>query len=305
VSREISLIFPGQGSQHAGMLDSTLISKYKDLISNSSDLLKFNIIDILSSDEKLNQTSYTQPSLLLTSYIHFLEFAEINSNPLKYVAGHSLGEYTALVASEAINFYDGLELVYKRGNLMESAPKGLMAAIIGLEVDAIIDLCAHDQNKHNSIVSAANINSPIQTVIAGDPEAVERVCDLAKTGGAKRAIILNVSVPSHCMLMTGPALKFNDCLDTINISKPKINLIQNFTGNLENTPSKIKSNLINQLTNSVQWTLTMQVIKDSDSMVVECGPGKVLSGIAKSNKVIDTLSTSSDNFKDMLSKINE
>ena len=305
MSREISLIFPGQGSQHAGMLDSTLISKYKDLISNSSDLLKFNIIDILSSDEKLNQTSYTQPSLLLTSYIHFLEFTKINSNPLKYVAGHSLGEYTALVASEAINFYDGLELVYKRGNLMESAPKGLMAAIIGLEVDAIIDLCAHDQNKHNSIVSAANINSPIQTVIAGDPEAVERVCDLAKTGGAKRAIILNVSVPSHCMLMTGPALKFNDCLDTINISKPKINLIQNFTGNLENTPSKIKSNLINQLTNSVQWTLTMQVIKDSDSMVVECGPGKVLSGIAKSNKVIDTLSTSSDNFKDMLSKINE
>lgn len=305
MSREISLIFPGQGSQHAGMLDSTLISKYKDLISNSSDLLKFNIIDILSSDEKLNQTSYTQPSLLLTSYIHFLEFAEINSNPLKYVAGHSLGEYTALVASEAINFYDGLELVYKRGNLMESAPKGLMAAIMGLEVDAIIDLCAYDQNKHNSIVSAANINSPIQTVIAGDPEAVERVCDLAKTGGAKRAIILNVSVPSHCMLMSGPALKFNDCLDTINISKPKINLIQNFTGNLENTPSKIKSNLINQLTNSVQWTLTMQVIKDSDSMVVECGPGKVLSGIAKSNKVIDTLSTSSDNFKDMLSKINE
>lgn len=305
MSREISLIFPGQGSQHIGMLDSSLISKYKDLISNSSDLLKFNITDILSSDEKLNQTSYTQPLLLLTSYIHFLEFAEINSNPLKYVAGHSLGEYTALVASEAINFYDGLELVYKRGNLMESAPKGLMAAIIGLEVDAIIDLCAHDQNKHNSIVSAANINSPIQTVIAGDPEAVERVCDLAKTGGAKRAIILNVSVPSHCMLMTGPALKFNDCLDTINISKPKINLIQNFTGNLENTPSKIKSNLINQLTNSVQWTLTMQVIKDSNSVLVECGPGKVLSGIAKSNKVIDTLSTSSDNFKDMLSKINE
>lgn len=305
MSREISLIFPGQGSQHIGMLDSSLISKYKDLISNSSDLLKFNITDILSSDEKLNQTSYTQPSLLLTSYIHFLEFAEINSNPLKYVAGHSLGEYTALVASEAINFYDGLELVYKRGNLMESAPKGLMAAIIGLEVDAIIDLCANDQNKYNSIVSAANINSPIQTVIAGDPEAVERVCDLAKTGGAKRAIILNVSVPSHCMLMTGPALKFNDCLDTINISKPKINLIQNFTGNLENTPSKIKSNLINQLTNSVQWTLTMQVIKDSNSVLVECGPGKVLSGIAKSNKVIDTLSTSSDNFKDMLSKINE
>lgn len=305
MSREISLIFPGQGSQHTEMLDSTLISKYKDLISNSSDLLKFNIIDILSSDEKLNQTSYTQPSLLLTSYIHFLEFTEINSNPLKYVAGHSLGEYTALVASEAINFYDGLELVYKRGILMESAPKGLMAAIIGLNVDQIIDLCKKDQNKHNSIVSAANINSPIQTVIAGDPEAVERVCDLAKTGGAKRVIILNVSVPSHCMLMKEPALKFNDCLDEINISKPNIDLIQNFTGKLEITPSKIKSNLINQLTGSVQWTLTMQTIKDSNSILVECGPGKVLSGIAKSNKVIDTLSTSSDNFKDMLGKINE
>ncbi len=305
MSREISLIFPGQGSQYPGMLDSTLISKYKDLISNSSDLLKFNIIDILSSDEKLNQTSYTQPSLLLTSYIHFLEFAEINSNPLKYVAGHSLGEYTALVASEALNFYDGLELVYKRGILMESAPKGLMAAIIGLNVDEIIDLCTNDQNKHNSIVSAANINSPIQTVIAGDSEAVERVCDSAITGGAKRAIILNVSVPSHCMLMRDPALKFNDCLDAINISKPKIDLIQNFTGALENTPSKIKSNLINQITSSVQWTLTMQVIKDSNSKLIECGPGKVLSGIAKSNKVIDTLSTSSDNFKDMLSKINE
>lgn len=302
MSREISLIFPGQGSQHLGMLTSNLLSNYKDLILESSDLLGFDFIKLINEDPDglLNQTSFTQPALLLTSYLHFLNFKDITNIKPLVVAGHSLGEYTALVASNSIDFFDALNLVRNRGILMESAPEGSMAAIIGLDVKTLKDICSFEENTSGLIVSCANLNSPIQTVIAGNSNAVSNVCEKAKEAGAKRAITLNVSVPSHCMLMDKPATLFNESLNKALISEPETKIIQNFSGDFSDSIELIKSNLVKQLTGSVKWVDVIDKIKNLDTLVIECGPGKVLQGIGRSNNLSDILISSDDNFKDNL-----
>ena len=302
MSREISLIFPGQGSQHLGMLTPNLLSNYKDLILESSDLLGFDFIKLINEDPDglLNQTSFTQPALLLTSYLHFLNFKDITNIKPFVVAGHSLGEYTALVASNSIDFFDALNLVRNRGILMESAPEGSMAAIMGLDVKTLKDICSLEENTSGLIVSCANLNSPIQTVIAGNSNAVSNVCKKAKEAGAKRAIALNVSVPSHCMLMDKPATLFNESLNKALISEPETKIIQNFSGDFSDSIELIKSNLVKQLTGSVKWVDVIDKIKNLDTLVIECGPGKVLQGIGRSNNLSDILISSDDNFKDNL-----
>lgn len=302
MSREISLIFPGQGSQHLGMLTPNLLSNYKDLILESSDLLGFDFIKLINEDPdgQLNQTSFTQPALLLTSYLHFLNFKDITNIKPLVVAGHSLGEYTALVASNSIDFFDALNLVRNRGILMESAPEGSMAAIMGLDVKTLKDICSLEENTSGLIVSCANLNSPIQTVIAGNSNAVSNVCEKAKEAGAKRAITLNVSVPSHCMLMDKPATLFNESLNKALISEPETKIIQNFSGDFSDSIELIKSNLVKQLTGSVKWVDVIDKIKNLDTLVIECGPGKVLQGIGRSNNLSDILISSDDNFKDNL-----
>jgi [acyl-carrier-protein] S-malonyltransferase len=302
MSREISLIFPGQGSQHLGMLTPNLLSNYKDLIQESSDLLGFDFIKLINEDPDglLNKTSFTQPALLLTSYLHFLNFKDITNIKPFVVAGHSLGEYTALVASNSIDFFDALNLVRNRGILMESAPEGSMAAIMGLDVKTLKDICSLEQNTSGLIVSCANLNSPIQTVIAGNSNAVSNVCEKAKEAGAKRAITLNVSVPSHCMLMDKPATLFNESLNKALISEPETKIIQNFSGDFSDSIELIKSNLVKQLTGSVKWVDVIDKIKNLDTLVIECGPGKVLQGIGRSNNLSDILISSDDNFKDNL-----
>lgn len=302
MSREISLIFPGQGSQHLGMLTPNLLSNYKDLILESSDLLGFDFIKLINEDPDglLNQTSFTQPALLLTSYLHFLNFKDITNIKPLVVAGHSLGEYTALVASNSIGFFDALNLVRNRGILMESAPEGSMAAIMGLDVKTLKDICSLEENTSGLIVSCANLNSPIQTVIAGNSNAVSNVCEKAKEAGAKRAITLNVSVPSHCMLMDKPATLFNESLNKALISEPETKIIQNFSGDFSDSIELIKSNLVKQLTGSVKWVDVIDKIKNLDTLVIECGPGKVLQGIGRSNNLSDILISSDDNFKDNL-----
>jgi [acyl-carrier-protein] S-malonyltransferase len=302
MSREISLIFPGQGSQHLGMLTPNLLSNYKDLILESSDLLGFDFIKLINEDPdgQLNQTSFTQPALLLTSYLHFLNFKDITNIKPLVVAGHSLGEYTALVASNSIDFFDALNLVRNRGILMESAPEGSMAAIMGLDVKTLKDICSFEENTSGLIVSCANLNSPIQTVIAGNSNAVSNVCEKAKEAGAKRAITLNVSVPSHCMLMDKPATLFNESLNKALISEPETKIIQNFSGDFSDSIELIKSNLVKQLTGSVKWVDVIDKIKNLDTLVIECGPGKVLQGIGRSNNLSDILISSDDNFKDNL-----
>ena len=302
MSREISLIFPGQGSQHLGMLTPNLLSNYKDLILESSDLLGFDFIKLINEDPdgQLNQTSFTQPALLLTSYLHFLNFKDITNIKPFVVAGHSLGEYTALVASNSIDFFDALNLVRNRGVLMESAPEGSMAAIMGLDVMTLKDICNLEENTSGLIVSCANLNSPIQTVIAGNSNAVSNVCEKAKEAGAKRAITLNVSVPSHCMLMDKPATLFNESLNKALISEPETKIIQNYSGDFSDNIELIKSNLVKQLTGSVKWVDVIDKIKNLDTLVIECGPGKVLQGIGRSNNLSDILISSDDNFKDNL-----
>ena len=302
MSREISLIFPGQGSQHLGMLTPNLLSNYKDLILESSDLLGFDFIKLINEDPDglLNQTSFTQPALLLTSYLHFLNFKDITNIKPFVVAGHSLGEYTALVASNSIDFFDALNLVRNRGILMESAPEGSMAAIMGLNEKTLKDICSLEENTSGLIVSCANLNSPIQTVIAGNSNAVSNVCEKAKEAGAKRAITLNVSVPSHCMLMDKPATLFNESLNKVLISEPETKIIQNFSGDFSDNIELIKSNLVKQLTGSVKWVDVIDKIKNLDTLVIECGPGKVLQGIGRSNNLSDILISSDDNFKDNL-----
>lgn len=302
--REISLIFPGQGSQHLGMLSEELTHSYIDIINKSSDLLNFDIKSIINSDsdETLNKTSYTQPALLLTSYLYFLTFKKLSNIKPTLMAGHSLGEYSALVAADAIDFYDALKLVHRRGVLMEEAPNGLMAAIIGLDALVLHDIC-EEVSSQNNIVSCANLNSPMQTVIAGTDSAVSKVCDIAKEKGAKRSIKLNVSVASHCLLMQKPAEIFNEFLEQISIAKPSINVIQNYSGEISEDELTIKSNLIKQLTGSVKWSHTMSKLKESNSLVIECGPGKVLSGIAKSNEINDILFMSSSNFKSQFEEL--
>lgn len=302
--REISLIFPGQGSQHLGMLSEELTHSHIDIINKSSDLLNFDIKSIINSDsdETLNKTSYTQPALLLTSYLYFLTFKKLSNIKPTLMAGHSLGEYSALVAADAIDFYDALKLVHRRGVLMEEAPNGLMAAIIGLDALVLHDIC-EEVSSQNNIVSCANLNSPMQTVIAGTDSAVSKVCDIAKEKGAKRSIKLNVSVASHCLLMQKPAEIFNEFLEQISIAKPSINVIQNYSGEISEDELTIKSNLIQQLTGSVKWSHTMSKLKESNSLVIECGPGKVLSGIAKSNEIKDILFMSSSNFKSQFEEL--
>jgi [acyl-carrier-protein] S-malonyltransferase len=284
------------------MLTPNLLSNYKDLILESSDLLGFDFIKLINEDPDglLNKTSFTQPALLLTSYLHFLNFKDITNIKPLVVAGHSLGEYTALVASNSIDFFDALNLVRNRGILMESAPEGSMAAIMGLDVKTLKDICSFEENTSGLIVSCANLNSPIQTVIAGNSNAVSNVCEKAKEAGAKRAITLNVSVPSHCMLMDKPATLFNESLNKALVSEPETKIIQNFSGDFSDSIELIKSNLVKQLTGSVKWVDVIDKIKNLDTLVIECGPGKVLQGIGRSNNLSDILISSDDNFKDNL-----
>ncbi len=226
--KEISLIFPGQGSQHIGMLTPDLLLNYKDIVTKSSDLLSINFIELINEDPNnlLNQSSFTQPAILLISYLHFLNFKNTELAAATLVAGHSLGEYSALVASGSIEDLNS-KLVRRRGILMESASKGSMAAIMGLEKSILEGLCTNEQNLNNSTVSCANLNSPMQIVIAGTVDAVTNVCNLAKEAGAKRAILLNVSAASHCMLMQKPAEEFNNYLNKISICMPNTNILQN------------------------------------------------------------------------------
>lgn len=183
---------------------------------------------------------------------------------------------------------------------MESAPDGSMAAILGLDVKTLKDICNLEQMNTGSIVSCANLNSSIQTVIAGNSIAVSNVCNAAKEAGAKRAIILNVSVPSHCMLMEEPSRLFHKFIDNVDIKEPNTKLIQNFSGDFSDNVELIKLNLINQLTGSVKWVNVMNKIKELNLVVIECGPGKVLQGIGRSNGLSDILISSNENLKSNL-----
>lgn len=300
MSQNISLVFPGQGSQHIGMLDGFDENLYKNIILELGQLGNLIIDSIKNNSEELNKTSVTQPALLLTSYVHYLNLKnKFDIQPIS-VAGHSLGEYSALVCSEVINVIDAIKLVHYRGLCMEESKKGVMFAILGLELDIIEALCDEVRVKTGMIVSPANINSPNQVVIGGNELAVEKCIDMCKKEGAKKTIRLNVSVASHTALMNDASEKFKNKLENIHFQKPKIKIIQNYNGEYVSTIDEIKLNLSKQLTMPVQWIKTMIKIKDENNLMIECGPGKVLSGLAKSNSLDVFLSTSGHNFNEKL-----
>ena len=303
--RHISFVFPGQGSQSLGMIDNidnSLINQFRPIVESSLD---FDLLDIVMNGpvEKLNQSSITQPAVLLTSYLLYQDL--MNSMVIKpdIICGHSLGEYTALVVGNSLELEEALKLVYKRGLFMEECLEGSMYAILNCELETISKFCEEVSKKSNMVVSPANINSPNQTVIAGNIDAVGEVVTLLNNHGVKRCIKLQVSVASHCELMSEAAIKFKNYIGMINLKMPDIKLIHNYNAKTSNDVDELKLNMINQLIHPVQWAKTMEYLHKKNSIVIECGPSKVLSGIAKSNNITDIISTSMDNYVDKLKEL--
>ncbi|MGY8949286.1 MAG: ACP S-malonyltransferase [Flavobacteriales bacterium] len=287
-----SYVFPGQGSQFSGMcLD--LYQKYrelKEIFEKAEEVLKFNISKIMfnGSPEELTQTKVTQPAI----FIHSMAILSVLKDSFKpdQVAGHSLGEFSALVAAGVLSFEDGLRLVSTRAKAMQKScenTNGTMAAILGLENDLIENICT----KTNGIVVAANYNCPGQVVISGEVKAVEEACSKLSDAGARRTLILPVSGAFHSPLMEDAKAELSIAINNSNFNEPICPIYQNVNGIGETSLVKIKENLISQLTSPVKWTHSVnQMIKDGATDFTEIGPGKVLQGLIKK---IDRSSTTS------------
>lgn len=279
-----AIVFPGQGSQSLGMLSdlSANFSLVGDVFAEASDALGIDLWRLTQEDQDaLNQTQNTQPAMLAAGYATYRVLAsEVDLSPV-CMAGHSLGEYTALVAAGSLNFAEGIKLVRKRAELMQSAVPvgtGAMAAILGLDDDKVVDICA---NASGGVVEAVNFNSPGQVVIAGDKDAVEATCAAMKEAGAKRAVILPVSVPSHCSLMNGAAEEFSISVNATNFNQAG-NVLHNVDATVANSTDEIKSKLVAQLHKPVLWTSTVQAMSAAGvEKLIEAGPGKVLAGLTK------------------------
>ena len=278
-----AIVFPGQGSQSLGML-SDLASNFSlvnNVFTEASDALGIDLWKLTQEDQDaLNQTQNTQPAMLAAGFATYRVLAsEVDLSSI-CMAGHSLGEYTALVASGSLDFSEGIKLVRKRAELMQSAVPvgtGAMAAILGLDDDKVVQICANA----NGVVEAVNFNSPGQVVIAGDKDSVEATCAVMKEAGAKRAVILPVSVPSHCSLMNEAAEEFSLSVDATNFNQVG-NVLHNVDAAVANNTDEIKSKLVAQLHKPVLWTSTVQAMSAMGvEKLIETGPGKVLTGPTK------------------------
>ena len=282
-----AIVFPGQGSQAVGMVADLYESSevVQQTFAEASSALGYDMWALVSTDSegKLNQTEYTQPALLTASVAIWREYLANGGERPSLMAGHSLGEYSALVCAEVLSLADGVKLVQKRGQYMQEAVPagtGAMAAIIGLADELVQKAC--DDAAQGAVVSPVNFNSPGQIVIAGEKEAVERAMTLAKEAGAKRALPLPVSVPSHCALMKPAADQLAKDLEGLELNAPTIPVINNVDVAQPQAPESIKQALVQQLYSPVRWTETiMEFAKLGVTEVVEFGPGKVLTGLGK------------------------
>ncbi|MFC2973664.1 ACP S-malonyltransferase [Azotobacter bryophylli] len=287
MSASLAFVFPGQGSQSLGML-AGLGEQQKlviDTFAEASDALDYDLWALAQQgpEERLNQTDKTQPAILVASIALWrLWQAEGGPRPA-FVAGHSLGEYSALVAAGSLGFVDAVRLVERRGQLMQEAVpagQGGMAAVLGLEDADVLAACA--EAAEGEVVSAVNFNAPGQVVIAGAAGAVGRAIEACKARGAKRAMALPVSVPSHCALMRPAAERFAAAVEGVKWQAPQIPLVQNASASVVADLETLKCDLLAQLYSPVRWVESMVCLASQGiTDLVECGPGKVLSGLNK------------------------
>ena len=288
----VAFIFPGQGSQKVGMLAAAheAFSSVRDTFAEASDALGYDMWDLVQNGEQeaLNLTETTQPVLLTSSVALWRAWREQGGSEPAVMAGHSLGEFSALVCAGALGFADAVQLVRQRGAFMQSAVpvgEGAMAAIIGLDDEAINSTCAGVAADGKGVVAAVNFNSPGQVVIAGHTGAVEAAIEALKDAGAKRAMPLPVSAPFHTELMRPAGERLAEAMATIEISAPAIPVVHNVHAGTEAQPERIKALMVEQIYSPVQWTRCVQAMAAlGASRLVECGPGKVLSGL---NRRID------------------
>ncbi|MBN9287462.1 MAG: [acyl-carrier-protein] S-malonyltransferase [Gammaproteobacteria bacterium 39-13] len=286
-NKPLAFVFPGQGSQHVGMLKE-IAQKFpliQEVFSQSKNATGKDLWELaqFGPEASLNDTVNTQPALLTAGVALWQVWRQQGGAKPQLLAGHSLGEYTALVCANALTLEDAAKLVTLRGKLMQEAvPQGVgaMAAVLGLE-DAVLQAVC-EEAAQNEVVAPVNFNSIGQTVIAGHIGAVERASALAKAKGAKRVLMLPVSVPSHCELMKPAALALEKALTHVKISIPQIPVIHNVDVEMSQHPDDIREKLVQQLYRPVRWVETVQrLVGEGIQFVIECGPGKVLTGLIK------------------------
>ncbi|AOR65844.1 ACP S-malonyltransferase [Pectobacterium wasabiae] len=290
---QFAMVFPGQGSQTVGML-AELAAEYPivtETFAQASEVLGYDLWQLTQQGpvEELNKTWQTQPALLTASVAIWRAWQQQGGKTPALMSGHSLGEYSALVCAGVLDFQQAVRLVELRGKLMQEAvPEGTgaMYAIIGLDNAAIAKAC--EESAQGQVVSPVNFNSPGQVVIAGDKDAVERAGAACKAAGAKRALPLPVSVPSHCALMEPAAKKLAVALESVTFNSPVIPVVNNVDASIETTPEAIRDALVRQLHCPVRWTACVEFMASQGvESLLEVGPGKVLTGLTK--RIVDTL----------------
>ena len=296
---KIAVVFPGQGSQTLGMLADLAAAHpvVEETFAEASSVLGYDLWQLVQEGpaEELNKTWQTQPALLAASVAIWCVWQQQKGTQPVLMAGHSLGEYSALVCAGVLDFKQAISLVELRGKLMQEAVPagtGAMYAIIGLDNDAIAKAC--EESAQGQVVSPVNFNSPGQVVIAGNKEAVERAGAACKAAGAKRALPLPVSVPSHCALMKPAADKMAVALENITFSAPQFSVVNNVDVKVESSPEAIRSALVRQLYSPVRWTESVEFMAAQGvEQLLEVGPGKVLTGLTK--RIVDTLTAAAVN----------
>ena len=285
MSAQLAFVFPGQGSQEVGMLAelAAIDGVVARTFAEASEVLGFDLWQLVASgpEVELNRTINTQPALLAASVALWRVWDARGGAMPGALAGHSLGEYAALVCGGALEFADAVRLVRRRGELMQLAVpegEGAMAAILGLEDEVIFQCCGQAAG----VVAPANFNSPGQVVIAGSAAAVDQAIELCKAAGAKRAMRLAVSVPSHCALMRPAAEQLAAALEQVPLQAPRIPVLHNVDAAPAATPAEIRRRLVAQLHEPVQWTRCVEALRDAGaSQFIECGPGRVLAGLVR------------------------